>query len=76
MDHLLIAGRRHLEYVLSEFTEHYQEARPHQGLGQRTPRGEPAVAPVPAGRILRSDRLGGRDPRIRPSGQRDPTLVS
>ena len=49
---------RHLEYVLSEFVEHYQEARPHQGLGQRTPSGE-APAPVPAGRIIRRDRLGG-----------------
>ena len=38
LDHLLIFGRRHLEYVLREFIEHYEEAQPHQGLGQRTPR--------------------------------------
>jgi transposase InsO family protein len=56
LDHLLIVGHRHLEYVLSEFVEHYWEARPHQGLGQRTPGGEPAEEPVPAGRVVRRDR--------------------
>jgi putative transposase len=59
LDQLLIVGHRHLEYVLGEFVEHYQQARPHQGLGQRTPSGEPALAPLPAGRIVRRDRLGG-----------------
>jgi putative transposase len=34
---LLVFGRRHLERVLSEFLEHYDQARPHQGLGQRPP---------------------------------------
>ncbi len=58
LDHLLIVGRRHLEYVLGEFVEHYQEARPHQGLGQQTPSGGPPV-PVPGGRVVRRDRLGG-----------------
>ena len=59
MEHLLILGRRHLEYVLQEFVEHYQEARPHQGLDQRTPSGQPTVTPLAAGRIVRQDRLGG-----------------
>ena len=36
VDHMRIFGRRHLEYVLPEFVEHYDEARPHQALGQRT----------------------------------------
>src|SRR5215470_946878 len=36
LDHLLIFGRRHLEYVLRQFVEHYERARPRQGLGQRT----------------------------------------
>jgi putative transposase len=58
LDHLLIFGRRHLDYVLSEFFEHYHKARPQQGLGQRTPSGEPPAL-VPAGRIVRRDRLGG-----------------
>jgi hypothetical protein len=34
LDHLLIFGSRHLEDVLQEVIEHYEVARPHQGLGQ------------------------------------------
>ena len=59
LDHLLIVGRRHLEYVLKEFVEHYQAARPHQGLDQRAPSGQPAVTPLAVGRVVRQDRLGG-----------------
>jgi len=59
LDHLLIFGRRHLEHVLREFVDHYQHARPHQGLGQRVP-----VPPLNwgnqrAGPVVRRDRLGG-----------------
>ena len=59
LDHMLIFGRRHLEYVLSEFVEHYQKARPHHGTGQRTPGGDIPDQPVTTGRIVRRDRLGG-----------------
>ncbi len=61
LDHLLIFGRRHLEGVLREFVRHYQEARPHQGLGQQIPCPPPALArqPPPGGSIVRNDRLGG-----------------
>jgi putative transposase len=59
LDHVLIFGRRHLERVLEEFLEHYHEARPHQGLGQRRP-GEPADAvQVTDGPVERRDRLDG-----------------
>ena len=44
MDHLLIFGRRHLQYVLREFIEHYKEARPHQGPGHTPRRREPTAA--------------------------------
>jgi hypothetical protein len=57
--HLLIFGRRHLDHVLREFVEHYHEARPHQGLGQRMPlRPDPGGA-LRSGPIVRRDRLGG-----------------
>jgi putative transposase len=59
LDHVLIFGRRHLENVLSEFVEHYHKARPHQGLGQRTPSGDIRDQPLTAARIVRRDRLGG-----------------
>jgi putative transposase len=59
LDHLLIFGRRHLETVLAEFVEHYHEARPHQGLGQRRPRQPSAWIVLPHGDVERRDRLGG-----------------
>ena len=55
LDHLLIVGRRHLEYALGEFVKHYQKARANtRDWARGTPNGEP-----PAGRIVRRDRLGG-----------------
>ena len=57
LDHLLIVSEAHLRQVLSVYVAHYNEARPHQGLDQRTP-----VAQVTGGGqgpIQRRDRLGG-----------------
>ena len=59
LDHLLVFGRRHLESVLSEFLEHYNQARPHQGLGQWPPCRPADVTPSADGRVERRDRLGG-----------------
>ncbi|HEY8855122.1 MAG TPA: integrase core domain-containing protein [Candidatus Dormibacteraeota bacterium] len=59
LDHLLIFSRRHLERVLIEFVEHYHNARPHQGLGQRRPHEPAGVVPLTAGPVERADRLGG-----------------
>jgi transposase InsO family protein len=59
LDHLLIFGRRHLERVPVEFINHYNQVRPHQGLGQRPPDCPADVITMPAGRVVRRDRLGG-----------------
>ena len=37
VDHLLILGQRHLGRVLAAYVAHFNEARPHQGIGQRVP---------------------------------------
>ena len=37
LDHLLIVNEAHLRRVLAEYVAHYNRARPHRGLGQRTP---------------------------------------
>jgi putative transposase len=60
LDRMLILGRRHLVSVLGEYAEHYNVHRPHRALGQAPPLapGEPVVF-VPAGRVMRRDRLGG-----------------
>ena len=58
LDWLLIINRRHLERVLIQWLEHYNQARPHRGLELRTPiaRSDPVVTSGP----LRCDeRLGG-----------------
>jgi hypothetical protein len=37
LDRMLILGEAHLRAVLTEYQEHYNTARPHQGIGQRVP---------------------------------------
>jgi transposase InsO family protein len=58
LDWILIVGRRHLERVLQEWIKHYNEERPHRGLGLRTPiaRSDPVLTTT--GVRCRS-RLGG-----------------
>src|SRR5215831_18163332 len=58
LDHLLIFGRRHLEKVLAEFIDHYNQARPHQGLDQRVPCPPTDTIVILGGSVERRDRLG------------------
>ena len=37
LNHFLIFSERHLGRVLKEFSQYYNQYRPHQGLGQVTP---------------------------------------
>jgi hypothetical protein len=37
LDRLLIANESHLRLVLTEYFQHYNNARPHRALGQLTP---------------------------------------
>jgi len=32
----MVFGEKHLDYLVSEYVEHYHVERPHQGLGNRT----------------------------------------
>ena len=50
---------RHLEYVLRAFVDHYEEARPHQGLEQCMCRHRGLTGAPETGPALRRDRLGG-----------------
>ena len=59
LDHLLITGPRHLDIVLREYFQHFNNHRPHRSLDQRPPG---ASAPPRSGATiqpLRRDRLGG-----------------
>jgi putative transposase len=66
LDRLLIVGRRHLHHVLTTYTWHYNEHRPHRSLRQQPPLNKlPPVdeqAPgdvIDLGRIRRRDLVGG-----------------
>jgi putative transposase len=61
---MLITGERHLHLILSEYTDHYNTARPHQGIAQRVPDGEchaPLITATDSGveRIRRKPALNG-----------------
>ena len=64
LDRSLILGEAHLRAVLAEYQEHYNTARPHQGIGQRIPDSARHPARVIAGhfrirRIRRKPVLSG-----------------
>jgi hypothetical protein len=61
---VLILGAAHLRAVLAEYQEHYNAARPHQGIDQRTPDRNPggvhgAAADLDSHRIPRKPVLNG-----------------
>jgi transposase InsO family protein len=41
LDRTLVLNQAHLRAVLAEYQEHYNTARPHQGIGQRVPNADP-----------------------------------
>ena len=57
LDHLLILSEAHLRRVLAAYVAHYNQARPHQGLDQRTPL--PYDGQGRRGPVRRRDVLGG-----------------
>ena len=64
LDRMLILGERHLRAVLAEYQAHYNTARPHQGIAQRVPYGEPdapraTVTGIDTQQIRRKPVLGG-----------------
>jgi transposase InsO family protein len=57
LDHLLIISERHLDHVLTVYSQYYNCARPHQGIEQQIPESAPHQ-PGP-GLVQRRDLLGG-----------------
>ena len=60
---MLVIGRRHLEVVLAEYVEHYNQHHPSRSLSQRSPAKSDAnpllVYNVDADLLRRADLLGG-----------------
>jgi putative transposase len=57
LDYMIIRGRSHLELVLYEYVDHYNNARPHRGLRLHPPNGQ--FRGVSTGAIRCRARLGG-----------------
>ncbi len=60
LDQLLLVGRRHAERVLRTYARHYNEQRPHRGIGLAVPvaKDPPDASFIPT-HIERRDVLGG-----------------
>jgi transposase InsO family protein len=56
LDHVIVLNDRHFDHVVREYVRFYNEARPHQGLRQRTP--IPVERPS-EGKIVSLPVLGG-----------------
>jgi putative transposase len=60
MDHFLVFGEQHFDYLVREYVEHYHTERPHQGLGNRVVTDDTPPAPPNSNDImLCRTRLGG-----------------
>jgi putative transposase len=66
LDHFVVVGKSHLDYIVAEFLRYYHNLRPHQGVGnvtldQATAKDPPTETVVSntAGDIVRDEWLGG-----------------
>ena len=59
LDHLLIQGERHLRRILTEYSRHYNDHRPHQSREQRPPLYEPGQPIDVTARIKRRQVVHG-----------------
>jgi putative transposase len=64
LDRFIILCDKHLLHITKEFLEHYNEERPHQGVGNRPLKNvakepEPCTLPFASGKIVCKERLGG-----------------
>jgi putative transposase len=68
LDHFLVFGKTHFDYIVSEYVAYYHECRPHQGLDNKlppSPRGQPdddaqiEALPLDPSKIQCEHRLGG-----------------
>lgn len=64
LDHFVVFGEKHFDYLISEFVKHYHTERPHQALDNRPLTGIPlfaatALPPRALNEIVCHERLGG-----------------
>jgi putative transposase len=61
LDHFLILHEKQLHRLLKGYVLYFNQARPHQGLGQRIPNPPmlAALAPNPLNKVIAVPMLGG-----------------
>ena len=59
LDRILIVDQRHAARVLGQYELHYNDHRPHRGLGQAAPRRPLPHRTTEITNVRRLDRLGG-----------------
>ncbi len=63
LDHFIVVGTGHLDYLLAEYIDYHNRQRPHSSLDFATPMSgkapEARAGPVVASTIRRHERLGG-----------------
>ena len=66
LNHFIVFGKTHFDYIVAEYIAYYLECRPHQGLNNKLlplPRGRPddedEAIPVDPGKIKCEHQLGG-----------------
>jgi transposase InsO family protein len=68
--HLLVYGERHLRQILTEYSQHYNDHRPHQSRAQRPPLNDPGQAIDVTARIKRRQAVQGLISEYRRAAQR------
>jgi putative transposase len=58
LDHVIVLDDLHLGRLVARYKEYFNEARPHQGIGQRIPGKQPAAIDITE-RIVAKPILGG-----------------
>ncbi len=60
LNHFILLGQKHLDYLATSWLRHYHTARPHQGRDKNNEPLTPGTAPVlTEGKVCRTARLGG-----------------
>ena len=65
LDHFVVVGKSHLDYIVGEYLRYYHELRPHQGVGNVTlnrlaiPEAPDEPVTRGASEVVRDEWLGG-----------------